>query len=248
MKETDLVGKVALVTGASSGIGKAICERLAQEGVKLALAARSEDKLKRIASKFKEKYQTETLAIPTDVRDDEQVDEMVQRTINEFGKLDILVNNAGIIRYADIENFSTSDYKAIMETNCDGMFYSTRAALPHLKESKGNIIFIGSFDSKHPRTYNPIYPATKWWTRGFAHSIEAMVGKDGVGVTLVNPSEVRTEIPESDGTPYREAFDEGEITEPEEIAEVVVFAAKRSSTTTLSEVDVFRRNKLGDFF
>lgn len=243
-----LEGKVALITGASAGIGFATAEKLAEKGVKLSLASRTESKLEDAKKKIIEKYDTEILTVPTNVRKEDQIKSMVKKTKNHFGKIDIVINNAGIIRYGDIETLPSEDYRAVMETNIDGMFFTTREVLPHLRETKGNLIFIGSFDSSHPRSFNPIYAASKWWTKGFAHSIEAVVGKDGVAVTLVNPSEVRTEIESEDGEKYKNKFDEGEVTGPEEVAEAIVFAASQTKTTTLSEINIYRRNKISDFF
>ena len=247
MKE-DLKGKVALITGGSSGIGKSVAERLAKEGANLVLLSRTKSKLDEVKRSIQENYDGEVFTISTDITDDKQVDKAVDKTIEKFGSIDIVVSNAGTTRYGEIEDFSTEDFETVMETNCYGMFFITRAVLPHLRKSKGNLIFIGSFDSHHPRSVNPIYASSKWWTRGFAHSIEALVGKDGVAVTLVNPSEVRTEIKSDDGVQYKEKFEEGEVSEPEEIADVVAIAAKQSDVTTLSEVNVYRRNKIGDFF
>ena len=243
-----LEGKVALITGASSGIGKAVSEKLAKAGFNLALAARSEMNLKEVGKKLENTHGVKTLVLPTDVSKPEEVKETVKDTIEEFGVLDVLISNAGVIKYGKIEDFSTADYKYMMETNCDGMFYCTREALPHLEESKGNLIYIGSFDANHPRSFNPIYAASKWWTKGFAHSIESIVGKEGVAVTLINPSEVRTNIRSEKGNKYREKFDVGEVTEPKEVAEAVLFAVKQEEQTTISEINLFRRNKLSDFF
>ncbi len=244
----ELEGKVALVTGASSGIGKAICNRLAEEGINLGMAARRKSVLDSLSDKLEKKHGNRCLPLPTDVTKDEEVNDMVKKTVDKFGKLDILVNNAGVIRYGDIEDFSTEDYKAMMSTNCDGMFYSTRASLPHLRKTEGNLIFIGSFDANHPRSFNPIYSATKWWTKAFAHSIESIVGKEGVAVTLINPSEVRTDIEDEEGMPYREKFDPEEVLDPEELAEVVLFTIKQENSTTISEINIFRRDKMSEFF
>ena len=244
----NLEGKVAIITGASAGIGFATAKKLAEKGVKLALASRTESKLKNAKNDILTKYDTEILTIPTNVRKENDIKNMVKKTKDHFGNIDIVINNAGIIRYGDIESLSTEDYRAVMETNIDGMFFTTREVLPHLRETKGNLIFVGSFDSSHPRSFNPIYASSKWWTKGFAHSIEAVVGKDGVAVTLINPSEVRTEIESEDGEKYKKKFDEGEVTDPEEVAEAIVFAASQTKTTTLSEINIYRRDKLSDFF
>ncbi|MGM0509631.1 MAG: SDR family oxidoreductase [Thermoplasmatota archaeon] len=243
-----LKGKVAVVTGASKGIGKAVSLALAENGVKVALSSRYEYDLKRVSDIIDDEYGTENITIPTDVKEESQVKNLMKKTLDNFNKLDILVNNAGIIRYGDIENYPTEDYRAVMGTNVDGMFFCTREALPHLKETKGNLVFIGSFDSSVPRSFNPIYAASKWWTKGFAHSIESIVGKEGVGVTLINPSEVRTDIQDEEGKAYKKRFSSDEILDPEEIARAVVFALSQSETTTINEMNIFRKDKLGDFF
>jgi NADP-dependent 3-hydroxy acid dehydrogenase YdfG len=137
---------------------------------------------------------------------------------------------------------STEQYRTMMETNVDGMFFTTRDAIPHLRESSGTLVFIGSFAGEYPRPFNPIYAASKWWTRGFAKSVSAQVGPDDVAVTVVNPSEVRTDFGGVYGETFAERFDEGEVCEPEEIAEAVVFAA-RQEPSMASEIDLYRRDK-----
>ncbi|MFW5945410.1 MAG: SDR family oxidoreductase [Candidatus Natronoplasma sp.] len=243
-----LDGKIAIVTGASSGIGRAVCKRLAEENIDLCLIARREEKLKKLSDILEDKHHIETLFLPTDVRDEKQVKKAVDKTVDIFGRLDILINNAGIIRYGKIEDFSTEDYRDVMKTNCDGVFFFTREAIPHVRDSKGNLVFIGSFDANHPRSFNPIYAASKWWTKGFAHSIESIVGESGVAVTLINPSEVRTDIKDKRGKKYKEKFDEGEVMNPEEVAKAVLFAISQEGSTTVSEMDIFRRDKMSDFF
>ncbi len=243
---SSLKNKVAIVTGASEGIGREIALMLNRENCLVVMCSRNREKL-RVAAESMD-YRENILLVPGDIRVEEDVKNLVRETIDRFGTIDILVNNAGIIRYGDMEDFSTADYTATMETNVDGTFFATREALPYVRKSGGNIVFVGSFDSNHPRSFNPIYAASKWWVKGFAHSIEAIYGKEGVGVTLVNPSEVRTEIPSEDGIAYRNKYEEGEILEAEEVAETVLFALKRSGSATLSQIDIYRRNKLSEFF
>ncbi|WP_246987002.1 SDR family oxidoreductase [Halorientalis marina] len=235
-------GQTAIVTGASAGIGRATVHALAREGARVVLAARREERLDEIAETVAAEYDAETHVVPTNVRDEDAVATLVEATVSEFDGLDLVVNNAGLARGADVEHMTTEEYRTMMEVNVDGMFFVTREAIPHLRESEGNLVFIGSFAGKFPRPFNPVYAASKWWTRGFAKSVSAQVGTEDVGVTVVNPSEVRTEFGGVYGETFAERFDEGEVTEPEEIAEAVVFAAEQGPSMA-SEIDMFRRDK-----
>lgn len=238
--------KVALVTGASSGIGRETAKALAEEGADIALASRSQTELEELAEILRSEYNVETTVAPTDVTESKQVDNMVEKTVSDLGGLDIVVNNAGLARGDDVEELSNEQYDNMMDVNCDGMFYTARAALPHLKESSGNLIFLGSIAGQYPRPGNPIYSATKWWTRGLALSLSASAGGEGVAVTVVNPSEVRTNFAGQESEEFKSRFKEGEVTEPEHIADSIVFAAKQEDPNTLNEMDIYRQDKLGD--
>jgi NADP-dependent 3-hydroxy acid dehydrogenase YdfG len=236
---------VAIVTGASSGIGRETALALAREGVDVALAARRAERLKELADRIEAETDAEALVVPTDVREEAAVEALIETSVETFGRLDILVNNAGLVVGAEIEDLPTEKYRAMMETNADGMFFATRAALPHLRESGGTLIFIGSYAGQYPRSYNPAYAATKWWARGFAQSVAAQTGGE-IAVTTINPSEVRTEIAAQTGKSFKERFEEGEAVEPEEVADAVVFAA-RQDNAMVSELDLYRRDKFDNF-
>lgn len=236
-------GHTALVTGASAGIGRATAIALAAEGANVALLARSEEKLATLSTEIEASFPGTPLAVECDVRDPTRVKEAVETTVDAFGTLDIVVCNAGITGsgFDDrLEQQSLDDYHQVVETNINGAFYTTYAALPYLREANGNLIFIGSSAGKLPRPGNPIYAASKWWIRGFALSVEAHAGRDGIAVTLLNPTAVRTNI-------WRDHLDQGQAAEPEEVAAQVVNAAEQPAHSTLSEIDLFRRDMLGTF-
>ena len=241
-----LAGRTAIVTGASAGIGTESVGALAEAGANVVLAARREDRLTDIAATVEDTTNASALVVPTDVTDEEDVNTLVSRTVDHFGGLDIMVNNAGLARGSSVEDLSTEQYRQMMAVNTDGMFFTTREALPELRESSGHLIYIGSFAGQFPRPFNPVYAATKWWTRGFAKSVSADVGADDVAVTVINPSEVRTEFGAQDGEAFEQRFDEGEVTEPEEIADAVVFAAQQENSM-VSEMDLYRRDKFTGF-
>lgn len=246
MTET-LKEQTAIVTGASSGIGAATCRALAAEGANIVLAARSEERLRALAAEIETDHGVETLVIPTDIREEAAVDTLIEETVTEFGGIDTLVNNAGLARGSDVETMSTEAYETMQETNIDGMFYATRAAIPHVRDREGHLIFLGSFAGQYPRSYNPVYAASKWWTRGFAKSVAAQVGDEGVGVTVVNPGAVRTEFEAADGRLFEDVFEKGDASEPEEVADAIVFAASREGSS-ISEIDINNRSKFADDF
>ncbi|QLD89303.1 SDR family oxidoreductase [Natronomonas salina] len=246
VEKATLDGRTAIVTGASSGIGQETAHALADAGADVALAARRRERLETLADEVESETDAEALVVPTNVRNEDEVEELVETTVAEFGGLDLLVNNAGTAAGSEVASMATEEYRTMMEVNVDGMFFATRAALPHLRESGGTLIFVGSFAGKYPRPFNPVYAASKWWTRGFAQSVSAQVGDDDVGVTVVNPSEVRTEFGSEYGESFEERFDEGEVTEPEEIAEAIRYAAGQSPSMA-AEIDLYRRDKFTMF-
>ncbi|MFB6160812.1 MAG: SDR family oxidoreductase [Haloferacaceae archaeon] len=243
-----LDGRTALVTGASSGIGEAVVRELAAAGADVALLARREERLRSIADELREEYDCHTHVRAADVRDEATVEAAVEEVVDAFGGLDVVVSNAGLGRGAGVADLDTEAYDAMVGTNVDGCFYLARAALPHLRASAGNLVFVGSFAGQYPRPANPVYAATKWWVRGFALSLQAREADrverpgDAVAVSTVNPTEVRTEFGGQDGEPFAERFEPGEALEPAEVAAAVVFTAQQERAV-VPEVDVHRRDK-----
>ncbi len=238
-----LADATAVVTGASSGIGRETARILAREGATVVLAARREERLSALAAELEDAHDAVAAAVPTDVTDEDAVGALVETTVERFGGVDLVVSNAGVAGGSDVAELDTETYRRMMAVNCDGSFYLTRAALPHLRESEwgGHLVYVGSFAGQYPRPFNPVYAATKWWTRGFAKSVDAQVG-DEVGVTVVNPAAVRTEFT-VEGDPFEERFDPGEVVEPAEVAEAITYAA-RQSPSVVNEIDVYDRDKL----
>jgi NADP-dependent 3-hydroxy acid dehydrogenase YdfG len=241
-RESELNGDVVFITGASSGIGTAAARALASAGADVVVSARREERLESLAVDIESEYGVSCVAQQCNVREEDSVRSAIKATLDRFGKLDIVVSNAGIIRGEGVESFESEDFRAIMETNVNGTFYLTKAVMPYLRSTAGAIIYIGSFDAKYPRTFNPVYAASKWWLRGYAHSIAGDVGQDDVVVSLINPSKVRTEIGGAYGEQFKNQYDPGDILEPSHIAEAIQFAATREGCA-ISEMDVFAPDK-----
>ncbi|WP_418279888.1 SDR family oxidoreductase [Halorubrum sp. DTA98] len=242
-----LEATAALITGASSGIGEATAHALAERGADLTLVARREERLESIATDLRDRHGTEVLVHAGDVQERSTSDAAVEATVDRFGGVDVVVANAGVGRGGDVATMTDEEYRTMQETNVDGTFYLTRAALPELVDAEGTLVVVGSFAGKFPRPFNPVYAATKHWVRGFAHSVAAQYGDEGLAVSVINPSEVRTEFGGEDGDPFEERFEPGTVTEPAEIAAAVAFAAE-SGPSSPQEIDLYRRDKFADTF
>jgi NADP-dependent 3-hydroxy acid dehydrogenase YdfG len=247
-RRTDpLDGQAALVTGASSGIGAEIARVLAEDGADVAVAARRTDELEALAEDIREEYDAGVEVVPTDVTDSDAVAALVEATVERFGRLYIAVCNAGLAVDEPVAELTDEEYGLMRGVNVDGMFYTARAVIPHLTETAGHLVFMGSMSGNHPRPANPVYAATKWWTRGFAISLQASLGEDDVAVSTVNPTEVRTEFGSESGTPSKDAFEPGEVTEAIEVADAVAYMVRQESPNSITSLDLYRRDKLSHF-
>jgi short-subunit dehydrogenase len=189
--------KVAIVTGASAGIGKSLAVRLASQGAKLVLAARRADRLEQVAVECRQRG-GEALVFPTDVSDEAQCKALVEKCIDKFGKLDLLINNAGLAVSALFDEFPDLHlFKHTMDVNFYGAVYCTYYALPHLKQSKGRIVAISSVGGKAAIPYNTPYCASKYAMHGFYDSLRMELSAHNVSVTVVCPYWVVTEFHEA---------------------------------------------------
>ncbi|WP_226023256.1 SDR family oxidoreductase [Halomicrobium salinisoli] len=234
---------VALITGASSGIGRATAEALAERGAAVAVSARREDRLESLADDLREDHDADVLVQTADVTDDAQVAALVEATVDEFGRLDTVVANAGLAREGAVEELDTDRFRQMLDVNCAGVFYTARESLPHLRETEGLLVLVGSMAGQYPRPASPVYAATKWFVRGFGKSLAGSVGPDGVGVTVVNPTEVRTEFGSEDGESLGERLDPDEAADPGDVAEGIAFAAEQEPPNVVQELDFYRRDK-----
>jgi NADP-dependent 3-hydroxy acid dehydrogenase YdfG len=245
-----LDGRSALITGASAGIGRATAHALARDGADVVVAARRESRLREVAESVAAEHGVEAHAVPTDVTDYDGVESLVEATVEAFGGLDLVVSNAGIgtPRNSPVDELTLDQYHDVMAVNTDGMFYTARATVPHLRESAGTFVFVGSFAGKHPRPHGPVYAATKWWTQGFALSLSGQVGEDDVAVSVVNPAGVTTEF----GKEHRERtneerLDPDEVLVPEDVADAIAYAARQERPNTVSELNIYNRDKFSGF-
>lgn len=242
-----LNGQTAIVTGASSGIGAATARVLAEDGADVVLAARRTERLEATADEIRDTTDNEAAVVTTDVTDPDAVESLVEATVDRFGGVDIAVCNAGLGISKPTAELTDEEYTLMRGVNIDGMFYTARATLPELVERSGHLVFLGSMSGNHPRPDDAVYAASKWWTRGFATSLQATYGDDGVAVTCINPTEVRTEFGSEQGTSAEDQFEPGSVTEPIEVADAIAFAVRQETPNSVTSLDIYRRDKLAHF-
>jgi short-subunit dehydrogenase len=205
METTSFKNQVVIVTGASSGIGKALCMQLAQEGACLALAARDAERLDRLAEEC-HLMGGSAIAAPTDVAEEGQCRELIEKTVSQFGRIDMLVNNAGFSLAGKFDELPNLDlFKKVMEVNFTGMVQCTYYALPCLKDTHGRIVNVSSLGGKFAVPYNTSYVASKFAVTGFSDSLRMELKRSDVSVTVIFPFWVVTEFHErlldKDGRP-----------------------------------------------
>ena len=186
-------GKVALVTGASAGIGAALARELARDGADLVLAARREDRLRDLAREI-EAMGRRAVVVACDVSRDGELERAVAAAVERFGRLDIAVANAGFGVAGRLAELGLDDFRRQLETNVFGVLRTVYAALPELKKTRGQVVIIGSVAGHVPTPGTSAYATSKFAVRGLAESIHDELAADGVSVTLVSPGFVESEI------------------------------------------------------
>jgi len=238
---TQLSGKVALVTGASRGIGRAIALAFAREGAPLVLAARSPDRLAAVAEEAAEISEAKVIAHPADVADEGQVEGLFARVKEEFGRLDLLVNNAGAFDGGPLEELSADAWDRVLNTNLRGPFLCTRAAVRLMKPARsGRIINIGSIAGQRTRVKAAAYTASKHGLWGLTQAT-ALEGRDyGVTCGALHPGNVAVERRQSSG----KTEDDEPMMSPEDVARVAVLMATLPPDVEMLEAIVLPHRQL----
>jgi NADP-dependent 3-hydroxy acid dehydrogenase YdfG len=227
-----LKDQVAIVTGASRGIGKEIAKKLANEGAKLTLVGSSQDILQSAKDLNSEGYPN-VIAVQADVANEEDMNRVVQSTLEQYGQIDILVNNAGIGFFKLTEEVTLEDWKKMFEVNVQGVFLGAKVVLPHMKERKsGTIITISSDVGRYTIPNGAAYTASKYAVQGFSGSLAQEVREYGIRVGTVNPGMVDTYFANStQGLPEKE-----EWLKVEDIANAVVYMASAPKHMLIDEI------------
>jgi NADP-dependent 3-hydroxy acid dehydrogenase YdfG len=236
-----LSGKTALVTGASSGIGRSTALALAAAGARVALVARRADRLRDLADEI-EAGGGKALARATDVTDEQDATRAVEDTVGHFGGLDILVNAAGMTQVGKVENADLDDWRYVFELNFWAGLYTARAAIPALKSTGGDIVNVSSTAGRRAvgATFGP-YAASKFALTAFNESLRAEVTLAGIRVSIIEPGATATEIHEHikdervrEST--RQHIEKDGAMQPEDVADAIVFVVGLPRRVNVSQM------------
>lgn len=243
---SQLDGSVALITGASSGIGEATALALAGLGATVVLVARRKDRLDALA----ERVQTDggkALVIEADITSREQAEAAVQRTVSELSRLDIVINNAGVMLLGPIEDAPLEEWERMVQINVLGLLYCSHAALPHLLKAAGDsqrgvadIVNISSVAGRVARQGSGVYNLTKHGVGAFSESLRQEVTGRHVRVSLVEPGAVATELASHNRPEIQESigrrFGQIERMEAQDIADAIIYIVTRPRRVAINEL------------
>ncbi|HEV7903307.1 MAG TPA: SDR family oxidoreductase [Pyrinomonadaceae bacterium] len=230
----ELKSKSAIITGSTKGIGRAIAEALVREGMNVCVSARSEDEVARAVSELGDAGEGRVTGAVCDVRDYEEVRALFEHTVAEFGGVDVLVNNAGIGLFQSVEEMSPEDFRAVLETNLNSVFYCCHEAIPLMRERGGGyIVNISSLAGANPHPRMAAYNASKFALNGFSEALMQEVRHDRIKVSYIMPGSVNTYF--GGDTPSAE---QSWQLQPADVARVVLDLLRHDERSLPSRVEI----------
>ena len=232
-----LDGKVALVTGASAGIGAAAARALAAEGAKIVLTARRRERLETLAEEIRA-LGSDAAIVVGDAREEDTAKEAVAAASDTFGRLDILINNAGVGNYKNIVDTSADEYDTLMDSNVRSTFLFTRHAVPVMQaQHSGTILMLSSMAGVYGFAGEAVYCATKFAQVGLAQALDKELRPHGIKVGAICPGGVKTEFALGTGRTEQSVAESGML-EPEDVAGAVVLACTQSAGSRIIEIQM----------
>jgi NADP-dependent 3-hydroxy acid dehydrogenase YdfG len=235
MSSAQNTGRVAVITGASSGIGEATARALAADGHRLALLARRAARVQALADELGDG----AIAIEADVTDRDSIVAAAERVQGELGQADILVNNAGVMLLGPFSSEQKAEHRRMVETNLLGAMTATEVFLDQLRDGGGDLVNISSVAGRTARAGNSVYAATKWGMNGWSESLRQELQPD-IRVMVIEPGAVATELTEhithAEARHAAEQMYEALAITAQDIAEVIAFAVGRPRRMTLNEI------------
>ncbi|CAA9465600.1 MAG: 3-oxoacyl-[acyl-carrier protein] reductase [uncultured Rubrobacteraceae bacterium] len=235
-----LEGKVAVITGASSGIGEATAEALAAEGASVVVAARREDRLTDLVEKINGNG-GKALSVSADVTDEGQAHELIRKAKEEFGRVDILVNNAGVMQLSAVEKGLSDEWRRMFDVNVLGLLYATDAAVKVMKEQgSGHLVNISSVAGRRSRATTGVYSGTKFAVNAISEALRQELLEDSIRVTIVEPGAVATElathITDEDAKEGLSGLLSLDILQAEDIANAIAYCVTQPERVSVNEI------------
>lgn len=244
-----LLNKTALITGATSGIGKAAAFSFAEQGANLIITGRRKERLDEISAELSEKYEAKILALPLDVRNYNDVEKSIRELPEEWKKIDILINNAGLSRGLNkIQDGVLEDWEEMIDTNIKGLLYVSRCVIPIMISNKsGHVVNIGSVAGREVYTAGNVYCATKFAVDALTKGMRLDLNGTGVKVTTVDPGLAETEFSSvrfrGDDERAKSVYRGMTPLSPEEVAEGILFAVTCSDNMVVAEMVLLPRDQ-----
>ena len=235
-----IAGKVAIITGASSGLGESAARHLAARGARVVLAARRADRLDRLVAEIRETG-GEAIAVATDVSKRDDLERLAAAAVEAFGRIDVLVNNAGVMPLSPIDKLRVDEWDRTIDVNIKGVLYGIAAVLPQMKtQGSGHIVNIASVAGL--KVFTPIgtvYSATKFAVRAISEGLRAEAG-DGIRVTIVSPGAVESELQFGSSDPESaagvKAFYDANQIPADSVARAIVYAVEQPANVDINEI------------
>jgi NADP-dependent 3-hydroxy acid dehydrogenase YdfG len=232
-----LENKVAIITGASAGIGQAAARSLAREGARLVLTARRSERLDGLVKEVRQ-LGGEAVIVLGDARDEQTALNVASEAQKAFGRIDILVNNVGVGNYKNLVDTSLQDYVEMMDVNMKSSFLFTRHIVPvMIKQREGLVLFISSMAGVYGFPGEAVYCATKFAQVGFAQGLDKELRPHGIKVGTVNPGGVKTEFAVGKGR-TEESVEKSDMLEAEDVAAAILFACTQPSHSRIIQVQM----------
>jgi clavulanate-9-aldehyde reducatase len=237
---SDVNGKVAAISGASSGIGEATARVLAGAGVSVALGARRVDRIEALAREINDSG-GRAVAIPTDVTRESEARRFIEQTHQELGGLDVLVNNAGMMLLGPIDGAPLEEWRQMIDVNVMGVLYCTHAAVPLMRErGGGHIVMVSSVGGRVIGKYSGVYNLTKFGLGAFSEALRQESQADGLRVTVIEPGRVETELRDHIRSEVLEqiggAFSQTTPLQGEEVANAILWSIAQPANVNVSEL------------
>jgi len=236
----NIEGKIVVITGASSGLGESAARHLAEQGASVVLGARRTDRINSLAEEIN-KNGGKALALTTDVTKRDQVKKLVDKAVDEFGRVDVMVNNAGLMPFSPLERLKVDEWERLIDVNIKGVLYGIAAALPYMKEQKsGHFINVASVAGHVIVPGGVVYCATKHAVRVISEGLRKEVKPYNLRTTIISPGAVATELPDSiseeDFSKHMHDFYEEYAVPADTFARAVTYALSQPDDVDVNEI------------